>query len=84
MLGVAQSDLTLDGRLVFREVQYEDGVEITCIATHSISGAEESITLRLRVRGKCCCTLGGEGVCIGGRVMNNLPLTAFLESEDKL
>jgi hypothetical protein len=45
------SDLTLEGRLVITEVQYEDGVEITCIATHSISGAEESITVRLRVRG---------------------------------
>jgi hypothetical protein len=44
------SDLTLEGRLVITEVQYEDGVEITCIATHSISGAEESITVRLRVR----------------------------------
>jgi hypothetical protein len=44
------SDLTLDGRLVITEVQYEDGVEITCIATHSISGAEESLTVRLRVR----------------------------------
>ena len=45
------SDLTLEGRLVITEVQYEDGVEITCIATHSISGAEESLTVRFRVRG---------------------------------
>ena len=40
------------GRLVFEEVQYEDGGDYTCTAENELSDVSASTTLRLRVRGR--------------------------------
>lgn len=43
--------LSLNGRLVFDEVQYTDSGEYECTATNEVSGDQASDTLILRVRG---------------------------------
>ena len=50
--GDSNPDLTLNGRLVFKDVQFEDGGKYTCNVEHPISGETDSFTFRLRIQGR--------------------------------